>query len=157
MQYYCSISSSSLLRRFITLVLHDELERLREEKKAENLTELTKDLHFYPDLHGTRHRNIKTLPVRSRSPHILPGNRSPLADSRMTGSIVGLQLVRASATIPRENHADALGAKCTGLRSHRPCAEVQRDHGGDRAARRIDLRWCSVLHLLWPGRGHERW
>ncbi|KAI1785344.1 Pentulose kinase [Ganoderma leucocontextum] len=52
-------------------VLHDELERLREEKKAENLTELTKDLHFYPDLHG---------------------NRSPLADPRMTGSIVGLQL-----------------------------------------------------------------
>ena len=33
-------------------VLHDELERLREEAKAETLTELTKDLHFYPDLHG---------------------------------------------------------------------------------------------------------
>ncbi len=34
------------------VVLHDELERLRSEVKAENLTELTKDLHFYPDLHG---------------------------------------------------------------------------------------------------------
>ncbi|TFK85067.1 Pentulose kinase [Polyporus arcularius HHB13444] len=52
-------------------VLADELERLRKEKGAESLTELTKDLHFYPDLHG---------------------NRSPLADPRMTGSIVGLQL-----------------------------------------------------------------
>ena len=34
------------------LVLHDELEKLRKENGAESLTELTKDLHFYPDLHG---------------------------------------------------------------------------------------------------------
>ena len=136
MQYYCSISSSSLLRRFITLVLHDELERLREEKKAENLTELTKDLHFYPDLHGTRHRNTKILPVRSRSPHILPGNRSPLADPRMTGSIVGLQLVRLFSPPPfhPKTVLITVGNKRTGFRSHRPCTQVQRDARGDRAA-----------------------
>lgn len=33
-------------------VLAEELERLRGEAKAENWTELTKDIHFYPDLHG---------------------------------------------------------------------------------------------------------
>ncbi|OJT04419.1 hypothetical protein TRAPUB_4875 [Trametes pubescens] len=52
-------------------VLHNELEKLQKEEGAENLTELTKDVHFYPDLHG---------------------NRSPLADPRMRGSIVGLTL-----------------------------------------------------------------
>jgi hypothetical protein len=35
-------------------VLHDELEKLRQETGAESFTELTKDMHFYPDLHGMR-------------------------------------------------------------------------------------------------------
>ena len=34
-------------------VLHDELAKLRKENGAESFTELTKDMHFYPDLHGT--------------------------------------------------------------------------------------------------------
>ncbi|KIY67282.1 Pentulose kinase [Cylindrobasidium torrendii FP15055 ss-10] len=55
----------------IHIVLQELLEELRVRDKVESLTELTKDLHFYPDLHG---------------------NRSPLADSRMRGSLVGITL-----------------------------------------------------------------
>jgi hypothetical protein len=33
-------------------VLHDELEKLRQEAQVESFTELTKDMHMYPDLHG---------------------------------------------------------------------------------------------------------
>jgi len=52
-------------------VLHHELAKLQSEQHAESFTEVTKDMHFYPDLHG---------------------NRSPIADSRMRGSLVGLAL-----------------------------------------------------------------
>ncbi|WVQ83318.1 hypothetical protein IAT38_005457 [Cryptococcus sp. DSM 104549] len=52
-------------------LLGDRLEEMMKEKSAETLTHLTKDLHFYPDLHG---------------------NRSPLADPRMKGMITGLTL-----------------------------------------------------------------
>ncbi|KAH9950160.1 Pentulose kinase [Amylocystis lapponica] len=52
-------------------VLHDELEKLRIEAGVDSWTELTKDMHFYPDLHG---------------------NRSPIADPRMRGSLMGLAL-----------------------------------------------------------------
>ncbi|EJU06122.1 Pentulose kinase [Dacryopinax primogenitus] len=52
-------------------VLASTLDDLKKEAGTTSLTYLTKDLHFYPDLHG---------------------NRSPLADPRMRGSIVGLAL-----------------------------------------------------------------
>ncbi|KZS92619.1 Pentulose kinase [Sistotremastrum niveocremeum HHB9708] len=51
--------------------LENELKRQKEEKNVASLTELTKDLHIYPDLHG---------------------NRSPIADPKMRGSIMGLAL-----------------------------------------------------------------
>ncbi|WWC86903.1 uncharacterized protein L201_001782 [Kwoniella dendrophila CBS 6074] len=54
-------------------LLGDRLDEMMKERNAATLTHLTKDLHFYPDLHGKR-------------------NRSPLADPRMKGSIVGLTL-----------------------------------------------------------------
>lgn len=53
------------------VLLGERLDRMRQEKGFETATQLTKDLHFYPDLHG---------------------NRSPLADSRMKGMITGLTL-----------------------------------------------------------------
>lgn len=52
-------------------ILAEKLQELKKEANISSLTRLTKDLHFYPDLHG---------------------NRSPLADPTMRGSIVGLSL-----------------------------------------------------------------
>jgi len=64
-------------------VLADQLEKLRTEAGVESLTELTKDMHFYPDLHG---------------------NRSPIADPTMTGSISGLTLDRSLHDLARKFH-----------------------------------------------------
>ena len=36
----------------IHIILGETLETLREEAGIPTLTELTKDIHFYPDLHG---------------------------------------------------------------------------------------------------------
>ncbi|KAH9843764.1 uncharacterized protein C8Q71DRAFT_729989 [Rhodofomes roseus] len=52
-------------------VLANQLNELCKEEGVATWTELTKDMHFYPDLHG---------------------NRSPIADPRMRGSISGLAL-----------------------------------------------------------------
>lgn len=39
-------------------VLNNELVKLKEKASAESFTELTKDLHFYPDLHGGPRRDL---------------------------------------------------------------------------------------------------
>ncbi|EJD00891.1 Pentulose kinase [Fomitiporia mediterranea MF3/22] len=67
----------------IHIVLANELERQRKEKGFETLTELTKDMHLYPDLHG---------------------NRSPIADPEMRGSITGLQLDSSLHDLARKFH-----------------------------------------------------
>ena len=37
----------------IHVLLAETLESLKQEAGVESLVELTKDVHFYPDLHGT--------------------------------------------------------------------------------------------------------
>ncbi|KAJ7265859.1 FGGY family of carbohydrate kinase [Mycena haematopus] len=68
----------------IFTVLNDLLEKLRVEAGVTSLTELLKDVHMYPDFHG---------------------NRSPIADPRMRGAIVGLALDSTLADLARKYHA----------------------------------------------------
>ncbi|KAJ7229081.1 hypothetical protein GGX14DRAFT_692885 [Mycena pura] len=87
--YPLLVDASKAQSKNIYDVLTDTLEKLRIEEGAESLTELTKDMHLYPDFHGA-----------PPSPHsyqqytepVAQGNRSPLADPRMRGALVGLVL-----------------------------------------------------------------
>ncbi|ORX38817.1 hypothetical protein BD324DRAFT_291502 [Kockovaella imperatae] len=62
-------------------ILADRLAALVKEYGLETATQLTKDLHFYPDLHG---------------------NRSPLADPQMKGMITGLALSDTISDLARK-------------------------------------------------------
>ncbi|KAF7331710.1 hypothetical protein MKEN_00050800 [Mycena kentingensis (nom. inval.)] len=69
--YNTLVETGKEQKKSIYTILTDTLEKLRVEANASTLTELTKDIHLYPDFHG---------------------NRSPLADPRMRGALSGLVL-----------------------------------------------------------------
>ncbi|KAJ7067904.1 hypothetical protein C8F01DRAFT_1333607 [Mycena amicta] len=69
--YNSLVDAGKEQNKSIYAILTETLEKLRVEEGVETLTELTKDMHLYPDFHG---------------------NRSPLADPRMRGALSGLVL-----------------------------------------------------------------
>lgn len=46
------LSSDRFRSLICSIVLNDKLEELQKEEGVSSRTELTKDMHFYPDLHG---------------------------------------------------------------------------------------------------------
>ncbi|KAF7330797.1 Pentulose kinase [Mycena venus] len=67
----------------IFVVLQDLLDKLRADEGVDSLAELLKDVHMYPDFHG---------------------NRSPIADPRMRGSLTGLTLDASLPDLARKYH-----------------------------------------------------
>uniref|UniRef100_A0A8H7XZA8 Pentulose kinase n=1 Tax=Psilocybe cubensis TaxID=181762 RepID=A0A8H7XZA8_PSICU len=65
-------------------LIQERLERLRTTYKVDTFTELTKDLHIYPDFHG---------------------NRSPIADPRMRGVMFGMELDNSLNDLAKKYHA----------------------------------------------------
>lgn len=112
------------------------LKSLKEEAGAESQTELTKDVHFYPDLHG---------------------NRSPIADPRMRGAIVGLELVSDTRTPVKRSLIYLAGRHCPRSRP-----KIQPRHGSHRSPNATHCRLTQraraqghrYLHVWQPG--HEQ-
>ncbi|KAK0533552.1 hypothetical protein OC835_002975 [Tilletia horrida] len=71
-------------KKNIFAVLADQLAQLQKERNVPSLSHLTAHLHIYPDLHG---------------------NRSPLADPKMRGSIVGLALDKGLSDLALKYYA----------------------------------------------------
>lgn len=87
---------------------------MKKDSNAESLTELTRDMHFYPDLHGKLSHNSDCLCSKGYI-----GNRSPIADPRMRGSFVGLTLVSFCT------HCVLLPVdSLIGRWAQRPCTEI---------------------------------
>lgn len=51
------VEKSKREEKSIHAILADTLEALKNEAEVSSLTALTKDVHFYPDLHGMRNIN----------------------------------------------------------------------------------------------------
>ena len=64
-------SEASVLGIAVQQHLENVLEEIRKEQNLENVSLLTRDLHVWPDFHG---------------------NRSPIADPNLRGSMVGLTM-----------------------------------------------------------------
>lgn len=124
-------------------VLANELEKLRQEKGVDTLTELTKNMHLYPDLHGKLNEPIYNL--SSHHPFILKTKniththkkkRQPLPHRRPDHDRLHLRAharqlpLRPRAEIPP--HA----------RSHRPPNAAHRRHDERRRP-----RGASAVHV----------
>lgn len=105
------------------VLLGELLEELMKDEQAPFLTYLTRNLHIYPDLHG---------------------NRSPLADPKMRGAIVGLQLDK--------------GVKDIALRYLATCEAIAMQTkqyvGVISAANVTDRSFASIIDDM-NSRGHE--
>ena len=121
------------------LVLHDELERLRSEVKAENLTELTKDLHFYPDLHG-EYGIIS--PCIMHSDHW--ASREPLSACRPSNDRIYCRLAARTSLIHSSPASmithRGMNLLFSGLGSHRPRTQVARRRHSHRETGRAPRR-----------------
>ncbi|KAJ7283355.1 Pentulose kinase [Mycena rebaudengoi] len=81
--YPALLEQAKAAHKTVFAVLHDLLSAQLAAQGLTSLTELTAHMHLYPDLHG---------------------NRSPLADPRMRGALVGLALDATPGDLARKYH-----------------------------------------------------
>ncbi|KAF8898113.1 FGGY family of carbohydrate kinase [Gymnopilus junonius] len=89
----------------VHIFIQELLEQLRAENEVDSLTELTKDLHLYPDFHGL---TFDLFCKDDAEEKLYTGNRSPIADPRMRGSVIGLELDNSLTSLCKQYHATLL-------------------------------------------------